>query len=48
MKKNRIRLEQLKYDDFLREEYELSSGCCYFHDIEELAEFDDIDEDLDE
>lgn len=26
-------------------EYQISSGCCYFHDQKELNEFDNIDDD---
>ena len=29
-------------------EYNLSNGCCYFHDQTELNEFDDIDDDTPE
>ena len=27
------------------DEYIFSNGCCYFHDQEELDEFDDVDDD---
>jgi len=27
------------------DEYHISNGCCYFHDQNELNEFDDIDDD---
>ncbi|MFX0004597.1 MAG: hypothetical protein ACFE9C_11175 [Candidatus Hodarchaeota archaeon] len=27
------------------DEYRISDGCCYFHDQEELNEFNDIDDD---
>jgi hypothetical protein len=25
-------------------DYRISSGCCYFHDLKELNEFDNIDD----
>jgi hypothetical protein len=27
------------------DEPQISNGCCYFHDQEELNEFDDVDDD---
>lgn len=27
------------------DQYRISKGCCYFHDQEELNEFDDVDDD---
>jgi len=27
------------------DEYQISNGCCYFHDQKELNEFDDVDDD---
>ena len=32
--------------DFLEEKYKISSGCCLFHDLSELTNFTNIDDDI--
>ena len=37
--------KQPGYLDLNEEQFELSYGCCLFHDDKELTEFNDVDDD---
>jgi len=34
-----------KHSDYIEEEFEISYGCCLFHDSSELSNFTNIDDD---
>ena len=44
-KKKLIKNGDIQQEFVKGEEFKISNGCCFFHDQEELDEFNDVDDD---